>query len=84
MLWGVRPDPDNCSEVKHFPAPTNTDQLRSFVAWAGYYRKFIKDLSKIAKPLSDLLTPTSNKKCSRQTDQAWKWDQDHQPTFEKI
>lgn len=58
----VEPYPDKCNKVRDFPTPTNPDQLRSFLAAAGYYHKFIKDFSKIAKPLNDLLSPTSTKK----------------------
>lgn len=45
----------------NFPTPTNSDHLRSFLALTGYYHKFIKDFSKLAKPLNDLLPPTTAK-----------------------
>ena len=35
--------------------PTNVKGLRSFLGHAGFYRRFIKDFSKISKPLCDLL-----------------------------
>ena len=37
------------------PYPTNLKELRSFLGHVGLYRRFIKDFSKIALPLSKLL-----------------------------
>jgi hypothetical protein len=35
--------------------PTNISEIRSFLGLAGYYRGFIQDFSKIAKPMTRLL-----------------------------
>jgi hypothetical protein len=35
--------------------PTTVWQIRSFLGLAGYYRRFILDLSRIAKPMTELL-----------------------------
>jgi hypothetical protein len=35
--------------------PTSVHQIRSFLGLAGYYRRFIPDFSKIAKPMNELL-----------------------------
>jgi hypothetical protein len=35
--------------------PTSVHQIRSFLGLAGYYRRFILDFSKIAKPMTELL-----------------------------
>src|SRR5436305_12104708 len=52
---GIRPDPEKIEKIKHFPVPTNLTQLRSALGLFSYYRKFIKDFSKIAKPMLTLL-----------------------------
>jgi transposase InsO family protein len=36
------------------PIPTNLKDVRSFLGHAGFYRRFIKDFSKICKPLTNL------------------------------
>jgi hypothetical protein len=38
--------------VEKLPPPMNVKSLRSFLDHAGFYRKFIKDFSKITKPLT--------------------------------
>ena len=51
---GVRMMEDKIQAVKEWPAPTKVGHVRSFLGTAGYYRKFIRDFSSIASPLSDL------------------------------
>lgn len=52
---GVRPDPNKVRARKQFPRPKNEKNIKQFLNLAGYYRRFIKNFSKIAKPLTDLL-----------------------------
>ena len=52
---GVETDPDKISALSSWPEPTNVKQLRSFLGFTGYYRRFIKDYARIVKPLNDLL-----------------------------
>ncbi|GBM47859.1 Retrovirus-related Pol polyprotein from transposon 17.6 [Araneus ventricosus] len=42
------------SAVRKFPEPTTVKQVQSVLGLIGYFRKYIKDYSKIAKPSSDL------------------------------
>ena len=63
---GVETDPDKIEKIKNWPTPSNPDEQRSFIAFAGYYRRFVKDFSKITKPLTELLPPTSTKKIASQ------------------
>ncbi|XP_014496751.1 uncharacterized protein LOC106758332 [Vigna radiata var. radiata] len=41
--------------IEKLPPPTNVKGIRSFLGHARFYRRFIKDFSKIVKPLSNLL-----------------------------
>lgn len=41
--------------IENFPPPTTIKDIRSFLGHAGFYRRFIKDFSKISKPLCALL-----------------------------
>ena len=48
-------DPSKVQEVLDWKAPTSVHEVRSFLGEAGYYRWFILDFSKIAKPMTRLL-----------------------------
>ena len=52
---GISPDDSKLDTVKNFPRPENIRQVRGFLGLCSYYRKFIKDFSKKAKPLNQLL-----------------------------
>ncbi|NBJ95683.1 reverse transcriptase family protein, partial [Parablautia muri] len=51
---GISVDPTKIRAVKDWPQPRNVSEVRSFLGLAGYYRKFIKGFSILAKPLTSL------------------------------
>ncbi|CAM8997983.1 unnamed protein product [Rhodiola kirilowii] len=52
---GVEVDKAKIQVIEQLPPPTNQKGIRSFLGHAGFYRRFIKDFSKIARPLTHLL-----------------------------
>ncbi|XP_021750654.1 uncharacterized protein LOC110716341 [Chenopodium quinoa] len=56
---GIEVDRAKIEVIERLPPPTNVKGIRSFLGHAGFYRRFIKDFSKIAKPLTQLLVKDS-------------------------
>jgi hypothetical protein len=52
---GIEVDKAKVETVEQIPPPADVKSLRSFLGHAGFYRRFIKDFSKITKPLTHLL-----------------------------
>ncbi|GJW00854.1 reverse transcriptase domain-containing protein [Tanacetum coccineum] len=52
---GLEVDKAKIDVISKLPPPTNIKGIRSFLGHAGFYRRFIKDFSKIARPLTKLL-----------------------------
>jgi hypothetical protein len=52
---GVSVDPGEVKDVLNWMPPTTASEIQSFLGLARYYRRFIKDFSKIAKPMMKLL-----------------------------
>ena len=64
---GVSTDPDKIAAITEWPQPTTVTEVRSFLGLVSYYRGFIPNFSKVAKPLNQLLqnlegTPSQKKK----------------------
>nr|KYP35181.1 Retrovirus-related Pol polyprotein from transposon opus [Cajanus cajan] len=52
---GIEVDPAKVSIISQFPYPSCVREVRSFLGHAGFYRHFVKEFSKKALPLSNLL-----------------------------
>lgn len=73
---GISMDPDKLAAIKQWPIPTTVTQLQSFLGLANYYRRFVKDYSFIAAPLTTLCSPKSKKELP--------WTQEHQTAFDTL
>ncbi len=71
---GIHTQADKIQAVSNFPVPTTVDNVRSFLGLAGYYRTFIRNFSKIASPLNQLLRKGS----------IFHWDAPQQKSFEEL
>lgn len=65
---GIKPNSKKIEAIEKWPEPRTIKELRGFLGLIGYYRRFVKDFAKIAKPLTNLFRgekdPASNKKIS--------------------
>ena len=47
---GISPNPDKVRVIQEFPTPTKLKELRSFLGFANYYRRFVRGFSKYCQP----------------------------------
>ncbi|RVW12161.1 Retrovirus-related Pol polyprotein from transposon 17.6 [Vitis vinifera] len=71
---GIEVDKAKVELIVKLPPPTNVKGIRQFLGHVGFYRRFIKDFSKISKPLCELLVK----------DAKFVWDENCQKSFEEL
>ncbi|GJW52770.1 putative reverse transcriptase domain-containing protein [Tanacetum coccineum] len=71
---GIHVDPRKIEAVKNWKTPTPPSEIRSFLGLAGYYRQFIANFSKIAKPLTSLT----------QKNQKYVWGMEQEEDFQTL
>ena len=71
---GVATDPSKTDKVASWPTPICRREVQQFLGLANYYRRFVKDFAKIAKPLHRLTERTTR----------FAWTQQCQEAFEEL
>ena len=71
---GIATDPAKVQAVREWPVPKSVKALKSFLGFASYYRRFIRDFAKISSSLHALL----------EKDAAFVWLPKHQDAFDKL
>jgi hypothetical protein len=80
---GIKMDPEKIKAIIKYPKPQTVKEIQSFLGGAGYYRRFIKNYSKIAKPLSDL-TRGYTRKHQNTKNISDLWDEKCEKSFNKL
>nr|GFA29239.1 reverse transcriptase domain-containing protein [Tanacetum cinerariifolium] len=70
--WGIEVDKAKIEVISKLPHPTTVKGFRSFLGHAGFYHRFIKDFSKISRPMTHLLEKNSPFIFSNECIQAFK------------
>lgn len=78
---GVATDPQKTAVVREWPVPQTVKQVRSFLGFAGYYRRFIQGFSKTAGPLHALLQGSAS---TRQGSTRVDWTEACQDSFDRL
>ncbi|KAL0404247.1 UNVERIFIED_CONTAM: Transposon Tf2-11 polyprotein [Sesamum radiatum] len=67
-------DPKKVQAIEEWQPPSDVHDLRSFFGLANYYRRFMRDYSKTARPMTDLLKKT----------ETWNWTPQCQVSFDDL
>ena len=71
---GIEVEKAKVELIVKLPSPTTVKGVRQFLGHAGFYKRFIKDFSKLSKPLCELLAK----------DAKFVWDDRFQRSFEQL
>ncbi|WVZ49826.1 LOW QUALITY PROTEIN: hypothetical protein U9M48_001152 [Paspalum notatum var. saurae] len=71
---GIVVDPSKVSTVTNWKMPEIPKEVRGFLGLAGYYRRFIENFSRIAKPMTSLL----------EKDAEFRWTNAQQAAFDEL
>ncbi len=73
---GVRMDPDRISTVMDWPEPERLRELQSFLGFGNFYRRFIREYSRIAQPMTRQLRTANG--------QRFQWTPEAQAAFQAL
>lgn len=78
---GIKAQPQKIKAIRDFPRPKTLRELQSFLGLANYYRKFLENFSKMARPLYEL---TKMGKRKTKPSQLIDWNNEAEMSFVKI
>ena len=77
---GIATDPKKIQAIHDWPRPKTVTEVRSFMGFTNYYRKFIKGYAKIARPLHELVAGENSKRKHQKVH----WDARCEASFEAL
>ena len=80
---GIKTDPEKIKVLKDWPIMKCLKDVRKFLGFAGYYRRFVKGFAAVVRPLNDLLVGNSTKKPTKKRT-PFKWEAPQQKAFETV
>jgi len=70
----IEMEEDKVAGVLNWPVPKMVRDVRKFLGLANYYRQFVKDFAKLARPLNNLT----------RKEKKWKWGDEQQEAFKQL
>ncbi|OAO89342.1 hypothetical protein AXX17_ATUG01610 [Arabidopsis thaliana] len=71
---GVKVDEEKVKAIREWPSPKSVGEVRSFHGLAGFYRRFVKDFSTLAAPLTEVVKKNVG----------FKWEQAQEDAFQAL
>lgn len=87
---GVSTDPEKTRVLSEWPVPKTQHQLRSYLGFCSYYRRFVKGFAAIASTLYNIITkcgmsvPGRRRRAAKNSDITKFWNEDCQSAFEQL
>jgi len=79
---GLQTDPSKIEKIRNWEAPSSVADLRSFLGFCNYYRKFIYDYAYLSAPLEVALSNLDKKKSEKST--KIEWNDNMKKSFEQL
>ena len=70
----IKMEKDKVAGVLNWPVPKTVKDVRKFLGLANYYRQFVKDFAKLARPLNNLT----------RKDEKWRWREEQQKALKQL
>ena len=91
---GIRPDPSKIEALTTWPVPRTVKDVKSFIGFAGYYRRWVPHFSQLVKPLNDLTAGYIPRKTQKKggkkgtltlaSEISHLWEDQHQTAFDEV
>jgi len=73
---GIRMGEDKVEPVLDWKTPESITQVQSFLGFANFYRRFIQNYSRVARPLTELT--------KKEVGKEWAWNQQAESDFQEL
>ena len=77
---GIETDPKKIKDIWEWPRPNTVTDVRQFLGFTNYYRKFIRHYAVVANPLNKLISGENAKKKNKRVE----WTQECEESFQKL
>ena len=84
---GIAVDPEKISCVKNWPIPKSVTEVQKFIGFTSFYRRFVKDFAKIARPLHLVTQGGTHYQTRTKTKVRYpplEWGTDQQKAFDRL
>jgi len=77
---GVKMDPRRVVAISEWPVPQTLREVQVFLGFANFYRRFVKDYSRVAAPMSSMMKGSKGGKPTG----AFRWDESEERAFRSL